>query len=157
MSNRAELHGVPAVHPEPIVACPPADRASTKRLSFCSFTFTTATFIGYVLAGPYGALVATAGIFLPAFVFVALSGPFVPRLRASRRASAFLDGVNVASLALMIVVTLQLARTALVDVPSVLIGVCATGLLLRYKVGSTWLVLGGALLGMIVHVLELAL
>ena len=78
--------------------------------------FTTATFIGYVLSGPSGALVATAGIFLPAFVFVALSGPLIPRLRASSGAGAFLDGVNVASLALMAVVTVQLGRAALVDV-----------------------------------------
>jgi hypothetical protein len=67
--------------------------------------FTTATFIGYLLSGSLGALVATAGIFLPAVVFVALSGPLVPRLRASPVAGAFLDGANVASLALMAVVT----------------------------------------------------
>ncbi|MET0411939.1 MAG: chromate efflux transporter, partial [Polyangiaceae bacterium] len=83
--------------------------------------FTTATFVGYVLAGPSGALVATAGIFLPAFVFVALSGPLLPRLRASEGAAAFLDGVNAASLALMAVVTLQLGRAALIDVPTLLI------------------------------------
>ncbi|HXG71297.1 MAG TPA: chromate efflux transporter, partial [Gemmatimonadaceae bacterium] len=72
--------------------------------------FTTATFIGYVLAGPTGAAVATIGIFLPAFIFVALSGPLVPFLRRSAVAGGFLDGVNVASLALMAVVCWHLAR-----------------------------------------------
>ena len=74
--------------------------------------FTTATFIGYVLAGVPGAVVATVGIFLPAFVFVAFSGPLIPRMRRSRIAGAALDGVNAASLALMAVVTWQLGRAA---------------------------------------------
>jgi len=118
--------------------------------------FTTATFIGYVLAGPSGALVATAGIFLPAFVFVALSGPLVPRLRASPAAGAFLDGVNVASLALMAVVTFQLGRAALVDVPSAVLALTAALLLLRFKPNATWLVLGGAGAGWLLHALGLA-
>ena len=80
--------------------------------------FTSVTFIGYLLAGPAGAAVATAGIFLPAFVFVALSGPLVPRLRASPLSGSFLDGVNVASLALMAVVTVQLGRAAVVSCAS---------------------------------------
>jgi chromate transporter len=113
--------------------------------------FTTATFIGYVLAGPWGALVATAGIFLPAFVFVALSGPLVPRIRESRLAGAFLDGVNVASLALMAVVTFELGRAALVDLPAAAIGVVGALVLLRYKPSSLWLVLGGAVAGLIAH------
>jgi chromate transporter len=110
--------------------------------------FTTATFIGYLLAGPTGALVATAGIFLPAFVFVAASGPLVPRLRASPLAGAFLDGVNVASLALMAVVTATLARAAFHGPASAVIGVAAAVLLFRFKVSSTWLVLAGALAGL---------
>lgn len=113
--------------------------------------FTTATFIGYVLSGPTGALVATVGIFFPAFVFVALSGPLVPRLRSSKAASAFLDGVNVASLALMAVVTAQLARAALVDVRTVALGLLSAVLLVRFKLNSTWLVLGGALAGLALH------
>ncbi len=117
--------------------------------------FTTATFIGYVLAGPSGALVATAGIFLPAFVFVALSGPLLPRLRASPTAAAFLDGVNVSSLALMIAVTVELGRAALVDAPTVLIGLLGAALLLRYRLNSTWLILGGALAGIALHLLAL--
>ncbi|MHB8874448.1 MAG: chromate efflux transporter [Myxococcaceae bacterium] len=113
--------------------------------------FTSATFIGYLLAGPLGALVATAGIFLPAFVFVALSGPLVPRLRASPSAGAFLDGVNVASLALMAVVTAQLGSAAIVDVPTAALAAAGAVLLLRFKLSSTWLVLGGAGAGGLVH------
>ncbi len=109
--------------------------------------FTTATFIGYLLAGPSGALVATAGIFLPAFIFVALSGPLVPRLRRSPVAGAFLDGVNVASLALMAVVTVQLGHAALIDVPTVVLAVAAAVLLVRYELNASWLVLGGAFAG----------
>jgi len=117
--------------------------------------FTTATFIGYVLAGPSGALVATAGIFLPAFIFVALSGPLVPRLRASRTAGAFLDGVNAASLALMAVVAAQLARAAVVDVGTAVIGLAGAVVLLRFKVNSTWLVLAGGAVGLGVRLLGL--
>ena len=113
--------------------------------------FTTATFIGYVLAGTGGALVATAGIFLPAFIFVALSGPLIPRLRASPRASRLLDGVNVASLALMAVVTVELGRTAIVDLATASIAVASAVLLVRFKINSTWLVLGGAALGWVMH------
>jgi chromate transporter len=109
--------------------------------------FTTATFVGYVLAGPSGALVATAGIFLPAFVFVALSGPLVPRLRASRTAGAFLDGVNVASLALMAAVSLELARTALIDAPTIALAAIALVALIRFRVASPWLVGLGAIVG----------
>lgn len=117
--------------------------------------FTTATFIGYVLLGPTGALVATIGIFLPAFVFVAASGPLIPRLRASPAAAAFLDGVNVASLTLMAVVTAQLGRAALVDVPTTLLAVIAAVLLLRFRPNATWLVLGGAFAGWLLHVLDI--
>jgi chromate transporter len=115
--------------------------------------FTTATFIGYVLLGPSGALVATLGIFLPAFVFVALSGPLVPRLRSSAHAGAFLDGVNVASLGLMLAVTFDLGRASLVDVPTLLLGAAAALALFRYEVNSTWLILGGAAIGYAVHAL----
>ncbi|HQR66719.1 MAG TPA: chromate efflux transporter [Thermoanaerobaculia bacterium] len=118
--------------------------------------FTTATFIGYLLSGPLGALVATAGIFLPAFVFVALSGPLVPRLRASRLAGGFLDGVNVASLALMAVVTAQLGRAAIVDVPAAVLALLGVVLLLRFRWNATWLVLGGAAAGALVHLARAA-
>lgn len=111
--------------------------------------FTTATFIGYILGGTPGALVATLGIFLPAFVFVAVSGPIVPRLRSSALAGAFLDGVNVASLALMLVVTAQLASTALLDAWTAALALGSAALLLRFQVNSAWLVLGGGLVGLV--------
>jgi len=111
--------------------------------------FTTATFIGYLLAGGGGAAVATIGIFLPGFVLVALSGPLVPRLRRSPTAGAILDGVNVASLALMATVTVQLARAALVDPVTVVIASASAVLLFRFGVNSAWLVLGGAAVGLI--------
>ena len=112
--------------------------------------FTTATFVGWLLAGPAGAAAATAGIFLPAFVFVALSAPFVPRLRTSQTAGAFLDGVNVASVALMAVVTARLAPAALVDLRAALLGLLAAILLVRYRTGSVVLVLGAAATGLII-------
>ncbi len=111
--------------------------------------FTTATFIGYLLGGPQTAIVATIGIFLPAFAFVALSGPFIPRLRASPVAGAFLDGLNVASLALMAVVSWQLARVALIDWPTLAFAVGAAFLLLKYRLNSAWLVLAGAASGLL--------
>lgn len=109
--------------------------------------FTTATFIGYVLAGTKGAIVSTVGIFLPAFVFVAISGPLVPRIRKSATAGAFLDGVNAAALALMLVVTYQLARAAVVDLPTIGLALVSAILLLVFRVNSAWLILGGAIVG----------
>lgn len=109
--------------------------------------FTTATFIGYVLGGMKGATIATVGIFLPAFVFVALSGPLVPRIRKSKWASAILDGVNAASMSLMLVVTYQLGRVAIVDVKTILLAVVSGALLFGFRVNSAWLVLGGAIVG----------
>ncbi|HEX7837217.1 MAG TPA: chromate transporter, partial [Kofleriaceae bacterium] len=109
--------------------------------------FTTATFVGYVLGGGGGAAVATLGIFLPAFVFAAISGPLIPRVRRSRTASAVLDGVNVASLGLMAAVTLELGRAAIVDVPTAILAAISAAVLLRYRLNSAWLVLGGAAVG----------
>lgn len=113
--------------------------------------FTTATFIGYVLAGPSGALIATLGIFLPAFLFVALSGPLVPFLRRSPIARAFLDGLNVASLALMAVVTWQLGRAAIIDLITVALAIVSAVMLIRFRLNSVWLVLGGAIIGLIAY------
>jgi chromate transporter len=112
--------------------------------------FTTATFVGYLVAGWPGAMVATVGIFLPAFVFVALSGPLVPRIRRSPAAGAALDGVIVASLALMAVVTWQLGRAALVDTVTVILALASLILLVRFRLNSAWLVAGGALIGWVV-------
>jgi len=109
--------------------------------------FTTATFIGYILGGTPAALVATGGIFLPAFIFVAISGPLIPKIRRSPTAGAVLDAVNAASLALMAVVTWQLARAAIVDLFTIILALIAGILLLRFKVNSAWLVLGGGILG----------
>ncbi len=111
--------------------------------------FTTATFIGYMLGGAPGAAVATAGIFLPSFVFVALCGPLIPRIRRSAVAGAVLDGVNAASLALMAAVTWHLGRSALRDVPALVLFAVASLLLVRFRVNSAWLVLGGGLAGWI--------
>jgi len=115
--------------------------------------FTTATFIGYLLGGTRGAAVATLGIFLPAFIFVAASGPLVPRIRRYPAAGAFLDGVIVASLALMAIVTLQLGRAALIDVPTVAMAIAAGILLFRFTLNSGWLVAGGAAIGLILKAL----
>lgn len=111
--------------------------------------FTTATFIGFVLGGPQGALLATLGIFLPSFVFVAVSGPLVPLIRRAPLAGAFLDGVNVAALALMIAVTWEIGRAALVDWITVALALVSAVLLVRFKVNSAWLILGAAVLGVL--------
>jgi len=111
--------------------------------------FTTATFIGYVLGRTSGAAVATVGIFLPAFIFVALSGPLVPLIRRSPRAGAFLDGVNACALSLMFVVTYLLARSAVVDLKTIIMALLSAFILFRFRVNSAWLVLGGAIVGWI--------
>jgi chromate transporter len=116
--------------------------------------FTTATFIGYVLGGPLAAVLATIGIFLPAFFFVAVSGPLIPRVRKSPTAGAFLDGVNAASLALMIVVTWQLARSAVVDLPTMILAIASCVALIYFKVNSAWLVLFGAIAGLVSIILR---
>ncbi|MGA3084911.1 MAG: chromate efflux transporter [Thermodesulfobacteriota bacterium] len=116
--------------------------------------FTTATFIGYLLAGLPGAVIATAGIFLPSFIFVAASGPLIPRLRKSTVAGAFLDGVIMASLALMASVTYRLGRDAVIDLPTVLLTLGSAVLLVRFRLNSLWLILGGALIGFLIYVAE---
>ena len=113
--------------------------------------FTTATFIGYLLAGLPGALIATAGIFLPSFILVAVSSPLIPRLRQSAVAGASLDGVILASLSLMAVVTWHLVREAVIDLSSALLALGSAILLIRFRLNSLWLVLGGALIGLWVH------
>jgi chromate transporter len=108
---------------------------------------TTATFIGYLLGGLRGAVIATVAIFLPAFFLVAISGPLVPRLRDSPLAGAVLDGVNVAALALIAVVSWQLFRAAVVDWTTLVLAGVSFILLFSYRVNSVWLMLGGALVG----------
>ena len=111
--------------------------------------FTTATFIGYLLGGVSGAIIATIGIFLPGFVLVALSRPLIPRIRASRLASAFLDGVNVGAVALMLAVTWQLGRAAIIDVVTGSIAVLSATALIRWRINSAWLIAAGALAGFV--------
>ena len=115
--------------------------------------FTTATFIGYLLGGLAGALVATVGIFLPGFILVAVSGPLIPRIRSSPVASAFLDGVIVASLALMAFVTYQLGVSALIDITTLVLTLVCLVLLFRFHVNSAWLVILGAAVGIIRYLL----
>ena len=111
--------------------------------------FTTATFIGYLLGGFQGALLATLAIFLPSFIYVAIIYRLVPFIRNSPWAGALLDGVNVASLGLMAGVTGQLAWTSLIDPITIVIGGFAVFLLFRFKINSTWLILAGAVIGVI--------
>jgi len=113
--------------------------------------FTTATFIGYVLGRTPGAIIATVGIFLPSFVFIAIVGPLVPRIRKSVIFGAFLDGVNVGALALMAVVTWLLGKAALVDATTIILAIISGIALIRFKINSTWLILGGAVVGYVAH------
>jgi chromate transporter len=114
----------------------------------------TATFIGYIIAGIPGAIVSTLGIFLPSFFFTAILNPLIPFLRSSKWTSAFLDAVNVSAVALMVVVSLQLGVVTLtlpkapfVDFLAVVIAVISAVLAIHLRVNSAWLVLGGALIG----------
>lgn len=109
--------------------------------------FTTATFIGYLLGGASGAVIATAGIFLPGFLFVAASRPLIRRIRRSKSAAAFLDGVNAAAVALMIAVTWQLSRAALVDFPTCAIAAASAIALIYFRFNSAFLLFAGALIG----------
>jgi chromate transporter len=113
--------------------------------------FTTATFIGYLLGRGPGALVATVAIFLPGFLLVAASGRLVPHLRRSAWAGAALDGVVVASLALMAAVSLQLARAALVDALTVTLAVASAVALIRFRVNTAWLIGAAVALGWLVQ------
>jgi len=133
------------------------DRQLLDAVAMGQFTpgpvFTTATFIGYVVGGWTGGVLATVAIFLPSFVFVALSQPLVPKIRASTTAAAFLDGVNVAALGLMVAVTWQLGRAAIVDIPTALLATGAAVALVVIRVNSAWLVAGGAILGVVIAAL----
>jgi len=111
--------------------------------------FTTATFVGYLLAGVPGALLAMVGIFLPAFVFVAITGPIIPRQRESPILAGLLDGANVVSLALMAGVTWQLGQASILEPISALIAIMALVLLFRTEINPVWLVIGGGVIGLI--------
>jgi len=110
--------------------------------------FTTATFIGYLVAGNMGAIAGTIGIFLPAFVLVPLVNPFVSQLRKSSWTSGFLDGVNAASIGLMAAVAWQLGQSTLIDIWTVIVAAISLGILLKFpKINSAWLVIAGAAIG----------
>jgi chromate transporter len=111
--------------------------------------FTTATFVGYLVAGPPGAFVATVGIFLPSFVFVGLLTRVTDRLRASPWTSGMLDGVNATALALMAGVSAELAGSAIVDALTAGIFVVVLVLLWRTRLNSAWYVAGGAAVGLL--------
>ncbi|AUB36324.1 chrA, chromate transporter [Nostoc flagelliforme CCNUN1] len=115
--------------------------------------FTTATFIGYLLAGNAGAIAATIGIFLPAFVLVWVVNPWVPKLRQSSWASGFLDGVNAASLGLMAGVTYTLGRAALVDWLTIIVAIVSALAVFKFKINSAWLVLAGGAIGFVSYIL----
>lgn len=112
--------------------------------------FTTATFIGYLIQGTPGAVLATIGIFLPAFVLVGLLNPVVPKLRSSSWMSGLLDGVNVASWGLMTVVSWKLGISAIVDIPTAILAAASLFIILRFKVNSAWLVLSGGIIGLVI-------
>lgn len=108
----------------------------------------TVTFIGFILGSWQGALLATVGVFLPSFFFVAISSPIIPHIRRSPWTAALLDGVNVAALALMAGVTWQLGRAAVIDPVTAILAVVGAVLLLRLRVNSSWLLLLGAAAGL---------
>ena len=132
-----------------------SDRQLLDAVSIGQFTpgpvFTTATFIGYLLAGWLGALVATLGIFLPSFVFIAAIHPLAARLRSSSWTAAILDGINIAALALIAGVLLQLAQNALADAVTWMIALVSLVIVLRFKINSVWLIVAGAAIGVLRH------
>jgi len=107
-----------------------------------------------LLTGWKGAALTTLGMFLPAFVYVAATGKFLPKLRKSPVAGAFLDGVNASAVALMAYVGWQFTRAALVNLPAAVLSIVSALLVFRYKVNSAWLVLVGALVGILLQVLR---
>ena len=110
---------------------------------------TAATFLGFILGGIRGALLATLGMFLPSFILVAATNPLIPRMRASPWFSAFLDGVNASSLALMAVVVWQLAAAAFVDLPAVAIGLVSTALVIFTRINTTWIIFAAVMFGVV--------
>jgi chromate transporter len=116
--------------------------------------FTSATFIGYLLGGLPAALLATLGIFLPSYIFVAVSNPIIPKMRRSPWAGALLDGIIVSSLGLMAAVTYQLGRASLIDGPTVAIFGLSAVLLLSFRLNSTWLIAGDALAGWLISLIR---
>ncbi|MDQ2884935.1 MAG: chromate efflux transporter [Chloroflexota bacterium] len=129
------------------------DKQLLDAVSIGQFTpgpvFTTATFIGYLIGGWKAALLATLAMFLPSFVLIALIHPIASRLRKAHWTSTLLDGVNAAALALMTGVLVQLGQHALRDVFTWMIAAIAFAILLRFQWNSVWLILAGALIGLL--------
>ena len=129
------------------------DKQLLDAVSIGQFTpgpvFTTATFIGYQLAGLPGAILATVGIFLPSFVFIAAIHPVATRLRKATWTATLLDGINAAALALMTGVLIQLGQHALVDLLTWAMALVSFLILLRWKINSFWLIVVGAIIGLL--------
>lgn len=111
----------------------------------------TATFVGYVVSGISGAVISTVAIFLPSFIFVLILNPVIPRLRASKTMSAFLDAVNISAIGLMAAVIIHFASSVLIDWRGILIAVAATVAGIRFKLNAAWLVMGGAATGWVLQ------
>jgi len=112
---------------------------------------TTATFIGYILGGWVGAVLATVGIFIPGFIFVAATQPLIPRLRSSKLTSSLLNGIVVTSLGLMLAVTWHLTLSAIIDFPTIGLALGSALALTLWKINATWVILGGAITGWLLH------
>jgi len=111
----------------------------------------TATFIGYVIAGWQGAIVATVAIFLPSFLFVLILNPIIPRLRQSVWMSAFLDAVNVAAVALMAWVSIRIGVATMIEWEAWVIFALAAAAVFRFRINAAWIILGGAALGVVLR------
>jgi len=115
--------------------------------------FATATFLGYLIHGWTGAAIATMAIFLPSFFMAAAVGVLAGRIRKSKPAAAFLDGVNAAAVALMADVAISLGKATLVDTWTWALALVSLVLLVRLKMNATWLILGGAAIGLLLRML----
>ncbi|HEY4755538.1 MAG TPA: chromate efflux transporter [Ignavibacteriaceae bacterium] len=114
----------------------------------------SATFIGYQIAGIPGAISATVGIIIPSFVFVAILNPIIPRFRNSKFLSKFLDAVNVSALAVMLVISLKLGAEVLIDWQSWFIALLSVTAFFKVKkINSAYIILGGAVLGYLFYLI----
>lgn len=114
--------------------------------------FSSATFIGWQIGGPVGAVAATIGIFLPSFVFVALLNPLIPRLRKSKIMSAFLDTVNIVSIAIILSVLVEMSRLTINDWRTIAIAIASFAITFYFrKLNTAFIILGGAAAGYVLH------
>jgi len=116
--------------------------------------FTTATFIGYLLGDTQGAILATIGIFLPSFIFVALTNPIIPKMRKSKIISGLLDGLNAVSIGLMAAVTWQLGRNALIDIFTIILAIVTLFFLVKRKINPSYLIFAGGILGFLFQIFQ---